>query len=554
MGEPVDYLVAGQEALGRGAWVEARGAFEAALAEAESAEALEGLGFAAGWLDDGAAAIPAYERAYRLYQQGGNALGAGRAATALADHYYLFRGQLQVAMGWLHRARSLLHDIPLAPEHGMLAAEAGFITYQGAHDVVAAGRFGAEAAACGRALGIPDLTMYGMAMEGLAKVSSGDIEAGMAMLDEASVAATSGEVADAGTANVICCYLIYACEWAHDFRRAAEWCERLKAYIEQVDMPVLLGICRSHYAGVLMWQGAWKDAEEHLNYATEVLGPARPVLAGEAHVRMGELRRRQGRWAEAEALFAQAEHEARTPVARAALELDRGDPLAAIEWAERLLRRLDPESRIERMTALDIVARGRVALGQVDAADEVVSEMWYIASVVRTGAARARALAAEGICAAVRGDHEHARRCLEDAADLFHEGEGQFESACARTDLASSLLALGRSEAALRELDRAAETFSELGAAHHLDRVRALQRTLTRDNGTAPGGLTPRECEVLKLVAEGLSNQAIADELVLSVRTVERHLATIYEKLQLEGRNARAAAVGFALREGIAQR
>ena len=141
---------------------------------------------------------------------------------------------------------------------------------------------------------------------------------------------------------------------------------------------------------------------------------------------------------------------------------------------------------------------------------------------------------------------------LEDAADLYSESGGAFESSVTRVALAQCLLALERREAANRELDRAIATFQALGAEHHLARALALRAT---PKAGAPGnganGLTPRELEVLSLVADGKSNADIAETLVLSIRTVERHLATVYEKLDLDGRNARAAAVSYALRHGL---
>ena len=550
----MDLLAAGQEALQDGDFAAAYGAFQQALTLEETPQALEGLCVAAGWCDDGPTAITSGERAYRLYTEAGDEIAAARAATSLADHYFLFRNQLQVALAWVQRGRGLLSEKALAPEHGYLAAEAGFLAYMGEHDAIAAGRFGAEAAACGRALDITDLKMFGLAIEGLAKVSMGNVEEGMAQLDEASIAATTGEVQDPAFANMICCYLIYACEWVHDFVRAQEWCEHLREFCRGLgDDPTFLAICRTHYAGVLMWKGEWSEAESHLTYATETMATVYPGLVGEAYVRLGELRRRQGRLEEAIACFDRSEHEPRTLLGRAAMALDRNDTIEAIAWAERLLRRLAPEALVERMTALDLVVRAHAAAGNHPATTGPLELMWEIARAVSTSAARARVLAAEGVCAAAAGRHSSAVPFLEDASDLFHEAGGAFEAAQVRADLARSLQALGRTEAARREFDRAIETFRALGAERHVTRTLALQRGAgTQGQGTSnPGGLSPRELEVLRLVARGHSNSEIADELVLSVRTVERHVATIYEKLNFEGRNARAAAVSYALREGI---
>lgn len=552
----MDHLVAGNEAFQQGDFLTARAHFESALTGAESPEALEGLAMAAGMLDDGHAAIPAAERAYRLYSEAANSVGAARVATLLADYYFLFRNQLQVATAWIQRARGLLADIPLTVEHGYLAGEAAFLAFHGQHDAIAAGQFGAEAAACGRAMNVVDLVMYGAAAEGLALVNMGDVDRGMAMLDVAAIAAMAGEITDPHIANLVLCSVIGACEWLQDYERAEQWCEQLREFCRSVDDdPTFLAICRTHYAGVLMWKGEWTQAEAHLRFATEKLGTVYPGLALEAYVRLGELRRRQGRWDDATQMFDRAEHESQTLIGRAALALDQGDPREAVSWAERLLRRLAPEARIERLIALDLLVRAHLANGNLPATSEPLELMWEIARTVGTGASRARVLAAEGACTAATAGHASAVPFLEDAADLFHESGGTFESAVVRVALAESLRHLGRLDAANRELTRAIETFRTLGAEHHLARAQSL-RAASRPDGrreAASNGLTPREREVLALVATGQSNAEIADALVLSIRTVERHLATVYEKLNLEGRNARAAAVSYALREGIVQ-
>ncbi len=549
----MDHIVTGREAFQRGDFHAARSHFECALAEAESPEALEGVATAAGMLDDGQAAIPMAERAYRLYSESGDSVGAARVATLLADFYFLFRNQLQVANAWLQRARGLLAEIPLTVEHGYLAGEAAFLAFHGQHDAIAAGQLGAEAAACGRAMQVVDLVMYGAAAEGLALVNMGEIERGLSMLDEAGIAAMAGEITDPHIANLVLCSLIGACEWLQDYDRAEEWCAQLREYCRTAnDDPTLLAVCRTHYAGVLMWKGDWNEAEQHLRFATETLGAVYPGLALEAYVRLGELRRRQGRWDDAARLFDLAEHESQTLIGRAAMALDQGDPQEAISWAERLLRRLAPEARIERLVALDLLVHAHLANGNVQATREPLDRMWEIVRAVGTGAARARVLAAEGACTAVTAGHASAVPFLEDSADLFHESGGAFESAVVRVALAESLRGIGRNDAAARELTRAIETFRSLGAEHYLARARfLLDAPATGQQREGLNALTAREREVLALVADGRSNAEIAEQLVLSVRTVERHLATVYEKLNLEGRNARAAAVSFALREGL---
>ena len=557
-----DALAVGFEALSRGAWAEARAAFEAALREQETAEGLEGLGMAAFWLDDAAATIAARERAYRLYRARDDRLGAARAAIGLSDDYFTFRGEDAVAGGWLRRARRLLDRLPLSAEHGLLAAQTGFYELMGRHDAAAAGRYGAETAACGRALGVVDLEMYGIALEGLALVAGGEVEEGMARLDEATAAATGGEMTDPSTIGMTCCFLIFACEWVRDYPRAAQWCERLKEFCERVGFSSLLGVCRAHYAGVLMWRGAWAEAEAQLILATNLLAATRPPLAAESNVRLGELRRLQGRWEEADALFERAASHPQALLGRAALALERGDATRALDLADRYLRRQPSKSRTERTPALEILVRTYLALGDAAAAARAAQELQTIAAVTGTEPLHAAALAAEGRLMAGTGDHIAARRCFEDAADLFDHSGALFEAAAVRLELAGSLRALGRGDAADGEVRRATAAFQQLGAARAAQRAQAMLREVPAGDqmaapagvtgSPAPAGLTTREAEVLRLLARGLSNQEIASALVLSVRTVERHISTIYEKLGAHGKVARAMASAYAVRHGLA--
>ena len=168
-------------------------------------------------------------------------------------------------------------------------------------------------------------------------------------------------------------------------------------------------------------------------------------------------------------------------------------------------------------------------------------ELRTIASGARTAASAAAASFAEGLLAAAASDWERARLALEDAADLYARSGGRWEAAHARRNLARTLRALGHDEAAEREARAADEALRGLGA-----------QAAGPDAGPAPAGLSARELEVLRLIARGRSNHEIAAELVLSVRTVERHIANIYDKIGVSGRAARAAAASYALAAGVA--
>ena len=182
----------GRAALARGGWEEARAAFGEALERSDSAEAWEGLSWAASWLEDGAGAIEAREHAYRLYREAGDLRGAARMAIRLGDAYIDFRGEEAIARGWFARSERILEDLEPSPEHGWLAALQAAIALDSG-DTTMARRLGAQARELGRAWRVTDLEMVGLATEGLALVSEGAVEEGMRCLDEATAAALGGE-------------------------------------------------------------------------------------------------------------------------------------------------------------------------------------------------------------------------------------------------------------------------------------------------------------------------------------------------------------------------
>src|SRR5688572_8936696 len=173
------HLHTGQEALARGAWKEARQAFEAALAQQETPEALEGLGTAAAWLDDGSVLFEAREDAYRLYLERDDRRSAARVAIGLARDYFTFRGELAIANGWLQRAHRLLEGLEPSSEFGWLAICEAHLALWTEYDAPTVHRLCIQASSLGRSLGDINLEMLGLAYEGVALASQGMISAGM---------------------------------------------------------------------------------------------------------------------------------------------------------------------------------------------------------------------------------------------------------------------------------------------------------------------------------------------------------------------------------------
>jgi DNA-binding NarL/FixJ family response regulator len=555
-----DLISAGQAALATGEWATARTAFGAALEREESAAALEGFAAASWWLRDDVTTIDARRRAFRSYVDDDDRVAAARVAGALSwDH--IFKGERSVAAGWIARGESLLAGHDPVEELGWLIIVKAHLALMADRDATSSYELAQQATELGRALGNRDVQMLALAYEGFALVSAGQIEEGMRKLDESSTAAMSGELDGVNSTATVACCLIYACERVRDFGRAAEWCGRLKEFCERWSFDLMIAICRTHYASTLVSAGAWADAEEELQRAIDEFGLTHPGQAAEALVRLADLRIRQGRLDDATELLDRVESGPARMMghkialaARAALHLALGDPEAAVELGDRFLRSLPDAGSMERAPGLEVLVRARAELGNEDGARDALAGLRHLADSVKTPTMFASSLLAQGVILEAFGDPAAARAVLEDAVDLFEEVGIPYDSIQARLSLAGALARGGDVEAARSKARGALDDARSLGASMLARKAQLILSDL--GDGEDPGdprfpGLTTRESEILRLMAQGLDNRGIAERLVLSVRTVERHISNIYMKLGIEGSSARAAATAAAHRAGI---
>jgi DNA-binding NarL/FixJ family response regulator len=542
-------LHTGRDALARGAWTEAREAFERSIAEQESPEALEGLGVAAWWLDLADVVFDVRERAYRLYQDRKDAVSAARVAVWMGWDYWAFRGEDAVANGWLQRARRLLDGHGQVPELAWLELREGALALFEHGDPDRAFQHAAAGIAVAQVVGSIDLEMLGRSVQGLSLVTSGAVAEGMRTLDEVNAAVVAGELHDLIAIGLACCYLIAACDRVRDYDRAMQWCTRLKAFCARWGLRPLFAVCRTQYASICMWRGTWIEAEQELAAATDELAASRPAMTADGLVRLAELRRRQGRLVEAAEMFAQSEPHSLAMLGRAEIALDRDDPQAAAELAARYLRRVMAHNRTARAEGLELLVRALVRTKDLDGARTALTELTNIATLVETLPHKASASFAAGFVAVGGGDLGAAQRHFEDAVDLYLQSGAPFEVARARIELAKTLAARGRADLARDEAQRAMDLLGELKAEIEIVRAKTLLDSL-RGQAAAPADspLTTRETEVLKLVAAGLSNQTIAEQLFVSEHTIHRHVANILNKLSV---SSRAAAVAQAARRGL---
>ena len=539
----------GEAALARADWREAREIFEQELATRETVEALEGLSWAAWWVEDVPTCLEARERAYRLSRREGDLRRAAMLAVWLGDDYLILRGERAIANGWFQRAARLLEGLAICAEHGWLDALLGDMAMVEG-DQPRARELAVRARELGRRLGVVSLEMFALSVEGLALVNAGDVADGMRCLDEATTAALAGEYEEIVPAGWTCCLLLDACERARDYERAAEWCRKVEEFGRKMKINFVTGACRAHYGALLTWQGRWREADRELTAGTEYLLAQRPAWSGLAIVRLADLRRRQGRFAEAEEILHRAEGNPLFPVVMAQLLLDLGDAAAAKYLLEPVLRRAPVENMIVRAAPLEVMVRASLLVGEAEAAALHLSELRSIAEAVGTRPLHASVSLSDGLLAAAGDDEETARERLEDAVELFIASGASFELARARLELARVLASSGREGAAAREATAALACLDEIGAVAEAARARELVGDPGARAAPTPAVpcdelLTRRQLEVVRLVSQGLTDAQIAKCLVLSRHTVHRHLQNAYARL---GCSSRAAAVAEAHR------
>lgn len=527
----------------------ARDACLRVLATAEDADTLRSLATAELALGAVGAAAAALERAYRLHVAAGEAADAAVMASRLADIELTHTGAAAVATGWLDLARRHLRECtdPAAGVVVEMLAAYHALAYDKDMDVATAH---AEAASAYAEAG-DDTTaqLPALAIRGLAAVCAGEVDVGFRQLDEAAAAAMAQAAPPAVSLDVYC-MLITACERVRSFDRVEQWARRVLATADRSGDDGFANFARTEYGNVLVWTGRWEEADATFDIVLEA-PEENPLSAAMGLVYRCDLRRRQGRLEDADASLRAAEREPfRRAVrhlvlrARAALELARDEPRAALDVAARYLRLVPERDRVERLPALETTIRAAVALGELDVARGAATELCDTAEALGTDAVHGAALVGSGLLARATGDPTAAIERFEQAIERLDAAALPFEVLEARTELARTLLAAGDVASARDLLEVVSAEARERGAAGVVDEADGLLRQLRDEPDT--GGFTPRELEVLRLLVAGASNAEIADQLVLSVRTVERHVSNIYLKVGVTGPTARTLTVAYA--------
>ncbi len=480
------------------------------------------------------------ERAYNGHLQAGEPLAAVRCAhwigLSLAS-----RGELGLAGGWLGRAERLLE------REGRDCVERGYLLLPRIFEQEAGGKLeraaatAAEAAAIGERFDDPDLFSIATHAQGSALISLGRLREGLALLDMAMVAVIAGEVSPVSS-GIVYCGAILACEEAHELGRAREWTTALTRWCEgQPDLVALHGALpgpsRADHADGGLLGGGDRGGSPGRRALPE---GAEPVAAGEAHYQRGEVHRLRGEHPAAEEAYREASRQGWEPQpGLALLRLAQGNGKAAEAAIRRVISEAgEPGKRARLLPAyVEILA----AVGDLKGAEGGCAELDSIAAAEEEpGVLAAVAAQARGLVELAQGNSQASLAALRRADELWRRLAAPYENARARELIGLACRNLGDEDSARLELEAARDTFARLGAATDLARVDGPGGL---GGNTDSQGLTKRELEVLRLLSAGETNREIATSLVVSVRTVDRHVSNIYAKL---GVSSRAAATSYA--------
>lgn len=472
LGDTDSAIQSGRSAIKRHAWREAFDLFTAADASARLApEDLEHLGEAAWWTGRLAACISARERAYAEYVNAGTHRRAAMVAIALAKDYY-GRNDSAVGTAWLNRAERLLEQEPESVEHGYLTRTRGVVAFEGLRDFDTALKYAQKTLEICTRFKDRDLMAMALHDQGRVLAAKGQVAEGMALIDEATVAAVSGELGPMTTA-IIYCNTITACKGLADYRRAGEWSDAAKRWCERQAIAGFPGMCRVYRAGIMRLRGAWPEAEQEARRAYDELRDFNLGYAAEALYELGEVRLHMGDLAAAEDAFRQAHELGREPEpGLSLLRLAEGKVKSAVASIKQALADESPD-RLHRAHLLPAQVEIAIAVGDMESARSATEELEDIAKAYGIHALEASAACAWGALLLAEGDAEGARRHLRRAWHLWQEVDAPYETAKARMLLAAAYRAEGDEEAALLELQAARSTFERLGAA--LDTRRAVE-------------------------------------------------------------------------------
>jgi DNA-binding CsgD family transcriptional regulator/tetratricopeptide (TPR) repeat protein len=504
----------------------------------EGLEMLSTAAFMLGRIED---MFSALERAHRGYLDSGQIFPAVRTALWLANNL-ASHDKFAQASGWMERAERLMEPVQEdRPERGYMLIPSMF-RYIASRNYEKAADVAVEAASIGRRLGDSELVALAMHVNGRALVRQGKAREGLKLLDEVMVAVTADELSPMVT-GLVYCSVIESCYEIGEIRRAAEWTMALSAWCDgQPDLVAFTGQCLAHRAEIMQLHGVWPGALEQASTAHQ--RKARGLIAAQAYYQEAEIHRLQGDLGRAEEAYRNVSlHGGEPQPGLARLRLAQGNPDAAAASLARALS--EAGELIARLPILPAYVDVMLAVGDLPAARTACEELEEIAGDSAVEMHRARSRYARGMVDLAAGDPTAAIPSLRLAFTMWRALQVPHEVARTRAALGVALEAVGDHDTASLEYEAARAIFADLGATPELLEVDAMSGT---GRPRVPHHLTTRELEVLGLLSSGATNRSIAEKLVVSERTVDRHVSNIFAKL---GVSTRSAATAHAIRHRL---
>lgn len=512
-------------------WADALALFaEADAGGTLTADDLDSYGEVAWWTGRLGDVIAARERAYAAHLAAGDASRAAAAALNLsADYSHLLESG--VASGWVRRAERLLEPLPPSRQHGYLErAHLNTALHHGALDQAL--EHADRSLELGRRLADPDLEALGLQDRGRVLVALGRVEEGMALLDEAVVAAVGGQVSPYATA-VVYCNATIACEDLTDYRRASEFADAARRWCERQTISGFPGMCRVRRVEIIRLRGAWAEAEAEARRACDELQDFSLAYAGEGFYQLGEIRLRVGDLAGAEDALTRAHELGRDPLpGLATLRHAEGRTEAAGVLLARALT--DPALQpLARARLLPAEVEIGLALGDRRRAEAATTELEKIATQYGTHVLVAAAACGRGLVALATGEFEGAIAALRRGLRAWQETGAPYEAAQTRVGLAQAYLAANDPDAAARELNAAEAAFAQLGAGLDLKRVTSLRDRKPSEVRPASGRRAVRTFMFTDIVGSTNLIEAVGD--VAWGRLLAWHDETIRSLLREHG-------------------
>jgi DNA-binding CsgD family transcriptional regulator len=500
-------------------------------------EDLEHLAVAAFLLGHDDEVTELRERAFHAYLDRGEPERAVRCGFWLGFHLQN-RGLLAQAGGWTARLRRLVDDGPDGQCTGLLSLPDAVRAMWSGDAVAALPIFEHVAQIASRCDDVDAFALSGVG-RGSCLQMLGRWREATVVLDEVMLHVTAGQVAPQVT-GIAYCSVIALCMQQFDVQRAHEWTEALGTWLAgQTGVVPYRGVCLVHRAEILQLRGAWSRAAAEAERACVALAASGEGAIGAAHYRVGELARLRGEVAVAERSYeraAAAGYDVQPGLARLRLAQGRRDAAAA--GLDRALA----ESAGSPMRPLMLAARTDVALGcgDLDAARRSLDELCALVGASDSAYLAVLGEQYVGALLLASGDASGALPRLRHARSSWRSLDAPYESALTGALIARACQELGDADAASMEFEAARAAFTELGATADL--------AVLGGDSAAHGTLSAREIEVLRLLATGATNRAIAAELVLSEKTVARHVSNIFGKLTV---STRSAATAYAYEHGL---